>query len=61
MPETLRGYFRHGAPHETVSGKSRNWTLYNLSKFTHPGVQVLPSECLWGGACWVVVPYDQMH
>ena len=33
-----------GAPHETVSGKSRNWTLYNLSKFTHPGVQVLPGE-----------------
>ena len=35
-----------GAPHETVSGKSRNWTLYNLSKFTHPGVQVLPGEPL---------------
>lgn len=33
-----------GAPHETVSGKSRNWTLYNLAKFTHPGVQVLPGE-----------------
>ncbi len=35
-----------GAPHETVSGKSRNWTLYNLAKFTHPGVQVLPGEPL---------------
>ena len=35
-----------GAPHETVSGKSRNWTLYNLSKFTHPGVQVLPGEAI---------------
>lgn len=35
-----------GAPHETVSGKSRNWTLFNLSKFTHPGVQVLPGESL---------------
>lgn len=33
-----------GAPHETISGKSRNWTLYNLAKFTHPGVQVLPGE-----------------
>lgn len=33
-----------GAPHETVSGKSRNWTLYNLAKFTHPAVQVLPGE-----------------
>jgi hypothetical protein len=35
-----------GAPHETVSGKSRNWTLFNLSKFTHPGVQVLPGEAI---------------
>ncbi len=35
-----------GAPHETVSGKSRNWTLYNLAKFTHPGVQVLPGEAI---------------
>ena len=35
-----------GAPHETVSGKSRNWTLFNLAKFTHPGVQVLPGEPL---------------
>ena len=46
-----------GAPHETVSGKSRNWTLYNLAKFTHPGVQVLPGEALskWHGVMeqWV--------
>jgi len=35
-----------GAPHETISGKSRNWTLYDLAKFTHPGVQVLPGEPL---------------
>ena len=35
-----------GAPHETISGKSRNWSLYNLAKFTHPGVQVLPGEPL---------------
>ena len=35
-----------GAPHETVSGKSRNWTLFNLAKFTHPGVQVLPGEAI---------------
>ncbi len=35
-----------GAPHETISGKSRNWTLYNLAKFTHPGVQVLPGQSL---------------
>ena len=35
-----------GAPHETISSKSRNWTYYNLAKFTHPGVQVLPGEAL---------------
>lgn len=33
-----------GAPHETVSGKSRNWTLFDVAKLTHPGVQVLPGE-----------------
>jgi hypothetical protein len=35
-----------GAPHERVSGKSRNWTLYYLAKLSHPGVQVLPGEPL---------------
>lgn len=35
-----------GAPHEVVSGKSRNWTLYYLAKLSHPGVQVLPGEPL---------------
>jgi hypothetical protein len=33
-----------GAPHETVSAKSRNWTLFDVAKLTHPGVQVLPGE-----------------
>lgn len=33
-----------GAPHETLSSKSRNWTLFDVAKFTHPGVQVLPGE-----------------
>ncbi len=33
-----------GAPHETVSAKSRNWTLFDPAKLTHPGVQVLPGE-----------------
>ena len=33
-----------GAPHETVSAKSRNWTMFNVAKLTHPGVQVLPGE-----------------
>ena len=38
-----------GAPHETVSAKSRNWTLFDVAKLTHPGVQVLPGE---GAAKW---------
>ena len=38
-----------GAPHETVSGKSRNWTLFDVAKLTHPGVQVLPGE---GASKW---------
>ena len=38
-----------GAPHETVSAKSRNWTMFNVAKLTHPGVQVLPGE---GAAKW---------
>lgn len=33
-----------GAPHETLSSKSRNWTLFDVAKLTHPGVQVLPGE-----------------
>ena len=28
------------------SNKSGKWMLYNLAKFTHPGVQVLPGEAL---------------
>lgn len=38
-----------GAPHETLSAKSRNWTLFDVAKLTHPGVQVLPGE---SGAKW---------
>lgn len=33
-----------GAPHETVSSKSRSWAHWNAAKMTHPGVQVLPGE-----------------
>lgn len=33
-----------GAPHETLSSKARNWTLFDVAKLTHPGVQVLPGE-----------------
>lgn len=38
-----------GAPHETLSSKSRNWTLFDVAKLTHPGVQVLPGE---SGSKW---------
>jgi hypothetical protein len=33
-----------GAPHETVSSKARSWTMFDIVKLTHPGVQVLPGE-----------------
>ncbi len=29
---------------DDVSGVSRHWTLFNVAKLTHPGVQVLPGE-----------------
>ena len=29
---------------DDVSGTSRHWTLFNIAKLTHPGVQVLPGE-----------------
>ncbi|MBE3552214.1 MAG: hypothetical protein IMX06_05025 [Kyrpidia tusciae] len=35
-----------GAPHETISSKARNFTLYYPAKLTHPGAQVLPGEPL---------------
>ena len=38
-----------GAPHETLSSKARNWTLFDVAKLTHPGVQVLPGEA---GSKW---------
>ena len=41
-----------GAPHETLSGKSRNWTLFDVAKLSHPGVQVLPGEA---GSKWDAV------
>lgn len=33
-----------GAPHERVSPGSKNWTIFDVAKLTHPGVQVLPGE-----------------
>lgn len=33
-----------GAPHERISPGLRNWTLFDVAKLTHPGVQVLPGE-----------------
>lgn len=38
-----------GAPHETLSAKSRNWTMFDIAKLSHPGVQVLPGEA---GSKW---------
>ncbi len=35
-----------GEPGKTAAGQPRSWVLYNLAKFTHPGVQVLPGEAI---------------
>ena len=29
-----------------MAGQPHSWVLYNLAKFTHPGVQVLPGEAI---------------
>ena len=44
--KALRMVGQTTAPHEAVSSKARSWTLYNIAKLTHPGVQVLPGEPL---------------
>ncbi len=46
LSQALRSAGWAGAAGETVSGKPRSWMLFNLAKFTHPGVQVLPGEPL---------------
>jgi hypothetical protein len=33
-----------GAPHEKISYGDRNWTLFDVAKYSHPGVEVLPGE-----------------
>jgi hypothetical protein len=33
-----------GAPHERISYGDRNWTMFDIAKFSHPGVEVLPGE-----------------
>jgi hypothetical protein len=33
-----------GAPHERNSSGDRAWTVMDIAKFTHPGVEVLPGE-----------------
>jgi Tubulin like len=33
-----------GAPHERNTSGDRAWTLFDVAKFTHPGVEVLPGE-----------------
>jgi hypothetical protein len=41
---TLRPAGFTGAPHERISSRDRNWTLFDIAKLMHPGVQVLPGE-----------------
>tara|TARA_Y100000588_G_scaffold244811_1_gene259003 strand:+ start:2678 stop:3805 length:1128 start_codon:yes stop_codon:yes gene_type:complete len=36
----------HGTSLTQALNDSQDWTYYNLAKFTHPGVQVLPGEAL---------------
>jgi hypothetical protein len=36
----------HGPSLTQVLNDAEDWTYYNLAKFTHPGVQVLPGEAL---------------
>jgi len=33
-----------GAPHERLSYGDRNWTIFDVAKYSHPGVEVLPGE-----------------
>ena len=33
-----------GAPHERVTSGDRTWTIFDVAKFTHPGVEVLPGQ-----------------
>jgi hypothetical protein len=33
-----------GAPHERNISGDRTWTVFDVAKFTHPGVEVLPGE-----------------
>ena len=33
-----------GAPHERNTSGDRAWTVFDIAKFTHPGVEVLPGE-----------------
>lgn len=33
-----------GAPHERNISGDRTWTIFDVAKFTHPGVEVLPGE-----------------
>ncbi|CCH75432.1 conserved hypothetical protein [Nostocoides australiense Ben110] len=41
-----------GAPHERVSFGAHNFTIFNVAKLMHPGVEVLPGEPMskWRGA-----------
>ncbi|MFQ5915601.1 MAG: guanylate kinase [Nitrospinota bacterium] len=40
----LRPGGQTGAPHETLAAKEKGFTLFDIAKFTHPAVEVLPGE-----------------
>ena len=44
LKKVLRPAKLTDSKHETVGAKSRNWTMFDVAKLTHPGVQVLPGE-----------------
>ncbi len=44
LRKILRPAGRTDDSHETTASRSRNWTMFDVAKLTHPGVQVLPGE-----------------
>ncbi len=46
-----------GAPHERNISGDRTWTIFDVAKYTHPGVEVLPGEprSKWRDVCskWI--------
>ena len=42
--DTVRPAGFTGAPHERNTSGDRAWTVWDVAKYTHPGVEVLPGE-----------------